>query len=72
MKCVVTGAAGFLGSHISERLIDMGARVIGIDCFIDYYPRALKERNLENLLKSPQFTFIENSLLNLDLQDTLQ
>ena len=67
MKCLVTGAAGFLGSNISERLIEMGSEVIGIDCFIDYYPRALKEKNLENLRKSDKFTFVENSLLNVDL-----
>ena len=40
--------------------------------FIDYYPRALKDRNLENLLKSPQFTFLEKSLLDLNLPETLQ
>ena len=37
MKAVVTGAAGFIGSHLSERLIDAGATVVGIDCFTDYY-----------------------------------
>ena len=44
MKALVTGAAGFIGSHLAERLLDDGAEVIGIDCFTDYYPRALKER----------------------------
>ncbi|PID58062.1 UDP-glucose 4-epimerase [candidate division KSB3 bacterium] len=72
MKCVVTGAAGFLGSHISEKLLNMGAEVIGIDCFIDYYPRVLKERNLTNLRTHPHFTFIEKNLLDLNLKETLQ
>lgn len=71
MKCLVTGAAGFLGSNISERLISMGADVIGIDCFIDYYPRALKEKNLANLWQSKQFTFIEQSLLAVNLVELL-
>ncbi len=71
MKCLVTGAAGFLGSSISERLISMGAEVIGIDCFIDYYPRALKEKNLAKLWESKQFTFIEKSLLDVNLSELL-
>lgn len=71
MKCLVTGAAGFLGSNISERLISMGAEVVGIDCFIDYYPRALKEKNLTNLWESKQFTFIEKSLLQVNLSELL-
>ena len=40
MKALVTGAAGFIGSHLAERLLDRGADVVGIDCFTDYYPRA--------------------------------
>jgi nucleoside-diphosphate-sugar epimerase len=71
MKCVVTGAAGFLGSHISERLISMGHEVIGIDCFIDYYPRAMKERNLHQLHACSQFTFLEQSLLEVDFAAVL-
>ena len=47
MKALVTGAAGFIGSHLTASLLDKGATVVGIDCFTDYYPRAIKERNLE-------------------------
>ena len=43
MKALVTGVAGFIGSTLAERLLDEGARVVGIDCFTDYYPRAVKE-----------------------------
>jgi nucleoside-diphosphate-sugar epimerase len=42
MKCVVTGAAGFIGSHLCERLLADGHSVTGIDCFTDYYPRPIK------------------------------
>lgn len=71
MKCLVTGAAGFMGSHISERLIKDGHDVLGIDCFIDYYPRRLKEENLKGLLTSTNFTFIEKNILDLDLNSIL-
>ena len=46
MKALVTGTAGFIGSHLAERLLERGAEVIGIDCFTDYYPRPIKEANL--------------------------
>ena len=46
MKAFVTGGAGFIGSTLAERLLADGADVVGIDCFTDYYPRAIKERNL--------------------------
>ena len=43
---IVTGAAGFIGSHLSAALLESGATVTGIDCFTDYYARPLKEANL--------------------------
>src|SRR5436190_1353557 len=46
MKCLVTGAAGFIGSHLCERLLQAGHAVRGLDAFIPYYPRAVKEANL--------------------------
>ncbi|MEP7106048.1 MAG: NAD-dependent epimerase/dehydratase family protein [Chloroflexota bacterium] len=47
---MVTGAAGFIGSHLAERLLAEECSVIGVDCFTDYYDRALKESNLASLV----------------------
>jgi nucleoside-diphosphate-sugar epimerase len=52
MKCLVTGSAGFIGSHLCERLVRDGHTVVGIDAFIPYYPRAIKESNLADLRTS--------------------
>jgi UDP-glucose 4-epimerase len=65
--CLVTGVAGFIGSHLAERLLHEGYHVVGIDGFTDYYPRASKERNLTTLQGQPGFTLIEADLLALDL-----
>jgi nucleoside-diphosphate-sugar epimerase len=62
MRCVVTGAAGFIGSHLCERLLADGHAVTGIDCFTDYYPRTVKERNLAPLRDRPHFGFRELDL----------
>ena len=71
MKALVTGAAGFIGSHLSGALLDGGASVIGIDCFTDYYPRPLKEANLATVLGRTGFTFIEGALQDIDLKQVL-
>ena len=68
MTCIVTGAAGFIGSHLSRRLLKEGFSVIGIDCFTDYYPRWIKEGNLESLKTAPQFSLIESNINELDLR----
>lgn len=66
MKALVTGCAGFIGSHLTERLLREGYEVIGIDCFTDYYPREIKEANLSNVLKSKNFKLIEEDILEMD------
>lgn len=65
--CVITGAAGFVGSHLATALLARGHQVTGIDAFIPYYPRALKERNLAPLAATPGFTFYEADLRDADL-----
>ena len=66
MKALVTGCAGFIGSHLTERLLRDGLDVIGIDCFTDYYSREYKDGNLKNALKNKNFTFIEKDILFMD------
>lgn len=66
MKAIVTGAAGFIGSHLSESLLDAGHTVTGIDAFTDYYPRERKEQNLAKLRRNRQFTFVETALATAD------
>jgi UDP-glucose 4-epimerase len=65
-KVVVTGCAGFIGSRLSEALLALGCRVVGVDALTDYYDPALKRENLANCLAQEQFTFHERDLLELD------
>jgi nucleoside-diphosphate-sugar epimerase len=71
MKALVTGGAGFIGSTLSERLLEQGASVRAIDAFTDFYPRPLKERNLENLRGRAGYDFVEGDLRELDLNAAL-
>ncbi len=67
MKALVTGVAGFIGSTLAEKLMADGADVVGIDCFTDYYPRPVKERNLSGLVAQPRFRFVEATIQHADL-----
>ena len=71
-RSVVTGAAGFIGSHLCERLLALGHEVVGIDSFTDYYDRARKEQNLEASRANPGFKFEELDLVDGDLEPTLK
>ena len=71
MNALVTGAAGFIGSHLCAALLDAGASVTGIDCFTDYYPRPLKEANLATLTGRKGFTFVERAIQDADLKPLL-
>jgi len=64
-KILITGAAGFIGSNLAESLVSLGHKVIGLDNFSPFYPRSIKERNLENLKEDSNFHFIEG-----DINDT--
>ncbi|TDA70351.1 MAG: NAD-dependent epimerase/dehydratase family protein [Clostridia bacterium] len=66
MKALVTGAAGFIGSHLCERLLEDGWEVVGLDSFEDYYPRAYKERNIAGFRDNPRFRLLEANILDLD------
>jgi UDP-glucose 4-epimerase len=69
VKAVVTGAAGFIGSQLCESLLADGHEVLGIDAFVDYYPRRLKERNLERARDHRSFRLVEGRLQELPLAE---
>jgi nucleoside-diphosphate-sugar epimerase len=72
VRCLVTGAAGFIGSHLCERLLELGHQVVGLDAFIPFYPRPLKEANLTLAKTHPHFRFLELDLRTADLSDAVK
>jgi nucleoside-diphosphate-sugar epimerase len=72
MKALVTGVAGFIGSTLANRLCANGADVVGLDCFTDFYPKAIKERNLSGLLAEPNFRLVPESVQKADLHALLR
>src|SRR4029453_3827656 len=71
MKALVTGAAGFIGSHLTEALLDRGFQVIGLNCFTDYYARSIKENNLRSSRNRASFEFVEGRVQDVDLANLL-
>jgi UDP-glucose 4-epimerase len=67
MKALVTGAAGFIGSHLCEHLLGRAAEVVGLDCFTDYYARTIKEANVSHNTGKPGFRFVEARIQDADL-----
>lgn len=65
MIALVTGCAGFIGSHLVDHLLDENFKVIGIDCFTDYYSKHIKERNLQNAMQHEDFTFMDKDILTM-------
>jgi len=63
---LVTGAAGFIGSTLTDRLLADGRRVVGLDNFCDFYPEELKRRNLESAMGSDRFELIEADIRDRD------
>jgi UDP-glucose 4-epimerase len=66
MKALVTGCAGFIGSSLVDRLLELGYDVTGIDCYTDYYARSIKEKNIAMAKKNPCFNFIERDLREME------
>jgi UDP-glucuronate 4-epimerase len=64
---LITGAAGFIGSHLTERLLEEGWRVTGVDNFDPFYYRATKEANLAGAMQHPRFQLIEGDIADIDL-----
>ena len=62
MKVLITGAAGFIGSHLSERLLTKGRSVVGVDNFDDFYEPRIKRRNIEGCLKNKNFQLVEGDI----------
>lgn len=70
MKALLTGAAGFIGSHLAERLMGEGHSVVGVDALTDYYDPELKRANLD-AIAGDSFEFVEGDLNRLDLDSLL-
>lgn len=72
MRALVTGAAGFIGSTLSEALVARGDEVVGLDCFSDYYDPSVKRANLRRLLAASAFRLVEDDLLRANLPALLR
>jgi nucleoside-diphosphate-sugar epimerase len=72
MRVVITGAAGFIGSHLSEHMLASGHDVLGVDAFTPFYERTLKERNLTGPLAHGAYRFVEADLRDADLPELVR
>ena len=70
-RILVTGAAGFIGSHVAERLVGAGHDVVGLDNFDEFYDPAVKRRNLAALASAPRFELVEGDIRDAPLLDRL-
>ncbi len=64
MKCLITGGAGFIGSHLSERLLERGFEIVNLDNFNDYYDPRIKRQNISALLQHKGYTLFEGDILD--------
>lgn len=72
MKSLITGVAGFIGSHLAQKLLGLGHQVVGMDKFLNNYPADFKKRNLAGLTSQANFSFLEQDLLHADLAALLR
>jgi len=72
MICLVTGAAGFIASHLCRRLLKENFRVVGVDSFNDSYPKWMKEKNIQDILQEKNFEFIAQDLEDVNLKKLLR
>jgi UDP-glucuronate 4-epimerase len=70
-RVLVTGAAGFIGSHVAEALAGQGDEVVGVDNFDPFYPRGMKEHNLAEIGQRAGLTFREQDILDVDAMRAL-
>jgi UDP-glucuronate 4-epimerase len=72
-RVLITGGAGFIGSHLSERLISLGKEVMAVDNFDEYYPQEVKRRNIASLVTKDDFRLVEGDIRNYDfIKDTFK
>jgi nucleoside-diphosphate-sugar epimerase len=71
MRALVTGVAGFVGSHLAEALLERGDTVIGVDCFTPYYDESQKRENIEIARASSKFELVERDLRTSVIEDLL-
>jgi nucleoside-diphosphate-sugar epimerase len=71
MRALVTGVAGFVGSHLAEALLARGDTVLGVDCFTPYYNRAQKEENLATARVHAKFEFVDADLRSVAIEPLL-
>lgn len=70
-RVLVTGAAGFIGSHVTDRLLGEGRSVVGVDSFDPFYPASMKRRNLAGALASPLFELVESDIRDREAMQAL-
>ena len=71
-KVLVTGCAGFIGSHLTERLLHEGNHVTGIDCLTDYYSADIKKNNMKAFSGNRDFTFAKKDIMDIDVKPLLK